>query len=115
VDDVKIIPLGTRETNLRKLALTAIAAISLAAFIMPTGSYAQSCQKLRWACENKDELGLQGAGTCRRYREQCENRGHDRCAKLRYACEHKEELGVQGAGTCRRYREACGGGGYGGY
>lgn len=34
-------------------------------------SYAQDCQQLRWACEHKEELGLEGAGTCRRYREQC--------------------------------------------
>jgi hypothetical protein len=30
------------------------------------------CAKLRWTCEHKDELGLQGAGTCRRYREACD-------------------------------------------
>jgi hypothetical protein len=29
------------------------------------------CSKLRWTCEHQDELGLQGAGTCRRYREMC--------------------------------------------
>ena len=30
------------------------------------------CAKLRWTCEHKYELGLQGAGTCRRYQETCE-------------------------------------------
>ena len=30
------------------------------------------CAKLRWTCEHKDELGLEGAGTCRRYREACD-------------------------------------------
>lgn len=29
------------------------------------------CQQLRWACIHKDELGEQGAGNCRRYREAC--------------------------------------------
>jgi hypothetical protein len=27
--------------------------------------------KLRWACQNKEQLGFQGAGTCKRYRETC--------------------------------------------
>jgi hypothetical protein len=31
----------------------------------------QHCKKLQFACHNKKELGLQGAGTCRRYREAC--------------------------------------------
>jgi hypothetical protein len=26
---------------------------------------------LRWACLHKDELGEQGMGNCRRYRETC--------------------------------------------
>ena len=29
------------------------------------------CAQLRYACEHKDELGLEGAGTCRRYRATC--------------------------------------------
>jgi hypothetical protein len=29
------------------------------------------CRQLRWACEHKDELGDQGRGNCRRYRETC--------------------------------------------
>jgi len=76
---------------------------------LPTQAFAQNCQMLRFACENKGALGIEGAGSCRRYREQCERRPSDRCAKLRYACEHKDEMGLEGAGTCRRYREACGG------
>jgi hypothetical protein len=96
--------------NMRKLTLTALAALGLSLALIPTASYAQNCSRLRWACEHKEELGLQGAGTCRRYRENCQGGGEDRCSKLRYACEHKEELGLQGAGTCRRYRETCGGG-----
>ena len=72
--------------------------------VASTAGYAQDCRALRWACVHKDELGLQGAGTCARYRELCSGQG--RCAKLRWACEHKDELGLQGAGTCQRYREA---------
>ncbi len=30
------------------------------------------CAKLRWTCDHKDELGLQGAGTCGRYRATCQ-------------------------------------------
>ena len=30
------------------------------------------CEQLRRACEHKDELGEQGQGNCRRYRETCE-------------------------------------------
>jgi hypothetical protein len=62
---------------------------------------------LRWACEHKDQLGLQGAGTCRRYKETCGG-GHGQYAPLRYACEQKDQLGLQGAGTCRRYHATCG-------
>ncbi len=79
--------------------------------VLPADANAQSCRQLRWACENKGELGLEGAGTCRRYRELCGGGGGmNHCDKLRYACENKEELGLTGAGTCRRYREECGGG-----
>ncbi|MCW2317801.1 hypothetical protein SAMN06265338_101892 [Rhodoblastus acidophilus] len=94
---------------MKKLML-AVAALSLLGSLAPTASQAQNCSRLRWACEHKDELGLEGAGTCRRYREACSG-GHEenRCAKLRWTCEHKDELGLEGAGTCQRYREACGG------
>jgi len=99
---------------MRRFALAALAAVGLFATLIPTESFAQNCRGLRYACEHKDELGLEGAGTCRRYREQCgggAQRPQNPCAKLRYACEHKDELGLEGAGTCRRYREQCGGGG----
>jgi hypothetical protein len=33
---------------------------------------ARLCSHLRWTCEHKEELGLEGAGTCRRYSETCE-------------------------------------------
>ncbi len=92
-----------------KLASITFGVAGLFLVVLPNTSYAQDCRGLRYACEHKDELGVQGAGTCRRYREQCGGGGGggDRCAKLRYACEHKDELGLQGAGTCARYRETC--------
>jgi hypothetical protein len=67
------------------------------------------CQRLRWRCQNKEELGLEGQGTCRRYRQECggwSKRSH--CNRLRWRCEHKEELGLEGQGTCRTYRRQCG-------
>jgi hypothetical protein len=33
----------------------------------------QDCEELRRACLHKDELGEQGEGNCRRYRETCKN------------------------------------------
>jgi hypothetical protein len=66
------------------------------------------CERLRWKCEHKYELGQEGEGNCRRYREECG--GRDRyCERLRRACEHKYERGEEGQGNCRRYREECGG------
>ena len=93
-----------------KLASITFGIVGLFLMVLPTASYAQDCRSLRWACEHRDELGLQGATLCRRYHEQCRGggqRGGSRCAQLRYACEHKNELGLQGAGTCARYRETC--------
>jgi len=37
-------------------------------------SVAPDCAELRRACLSKDELGDQGEGNCRRYREVCEER-----------------------------------------
>jgi hypothetical protein len=37
------------------------------------GSRQQDCEELRRACEHKDELGEQGEGNCRRYRETCKD------------------------------------------
>lgn len=88
-----------KHLSLALLALTLIAS--------PTRTFAQSCSMLRWACENKSELGLEGAGTCQRYRERCTVRRTGRCEQLRWACENKEQLGLEGAGTCRRYRDYC--------
>ena len=73
------------------------------------GGRGGQCEQLRSACENKRELGEQGEGNCRRYRETCERRrpSRDMCRELRQACLNKDELGEQGAGNCRRYRENC--------
>ena len=56
---------------MKKLASIAFGTAGLFLVVVPTTGYAQDCRGLRWACEHKGELGLQGAGTCERYREQC--------------------------------------------
>jgi hypothetical protein len=69
------------------------------------------CEELRLACENKNRLGEQGEGNCRRYRETCQRPvRRDVCGELRAACLNKDRLGEQGEGNCRRYRETCKGG-----
>jgi hypothetical protein len=65
------------------------------------------CEELRLACENKNRLGEQGEGNCRRYRETCQAPVRNVCAELRAACLNKDRLGEQGEGNCRRYRETC--------
>ena len=97
--------------KMKNAALAALGLFALGA-VAPSDAYAQSCRQMRYDCEHKDELGLEGAGTCRRYREACGGGGGEsHCDRLRYACEHKEELGLEGTGACRRAREECGGGG----
>ena len=52
------------------------------------------CDELRRACENKDRLGEQGEGNCRRYRETCQRPvRRDVCGELRQACLNKDRLG----------------------
>lgn len=63
------------------------------------------CDRLRRACEYKDERGERGEGNCRRYREECG--GGSYCDRLRRACEYKDERGERGEGNCRRYRQEC--------
>ncbi|PZR82825.1 MAG: hypothetical protein DLM68_15455 [Hyphomicrobiales bacterium] len=77
--------------------------------INPGGAASGRCEELRRACEHKEQLGEQGEGNCRRYRETCQQRQSRRqvCGELRSACLHKEELGEQGEGNCRKYRESC--------
>ena len=70
--------------------------------------YGGHCERLRYKCEHKYELGREGEGLCQRYREECGGRANY-CERLRRACEHKEERGQEGQGNCRRYREECGG------
>ena len=66
------------------------------------------CEELRLACENKDRLGEQGEGNCRRYRQLCQRQSRQQvCEELRVACLNKDRLGEQGEGNCRRYRQTC--------
>jgi hypothetical protein len=69
--------------------------------------YGGHCERLRWKCQHKEELGQEGRGNCERYREECGGRA-SYCERLRRACEHKEVRGEEGQGNCRRYREECG-------
>jgi len=98
-------------------------AAAAAFFIIPVSAFSQSveigpggvrigrggqCEELRRACENKDRLGEQGEGNCRRYRETCQRPARrDVCGELRAACLNKDQLGEQGEGNCRRYRQTC--------
>jgi hypothetical protein len=112
---------------MRRLAFVVAAAAAL--FVIPTSVFSQSvqvgpggirvddgrsrggqCEELRRACENKNRLGEQGEGNCRRYRETCRPARRDVCAELRAACANKDRLGEQGEGNCRRYRQTCRGG-----
>jgi hypothetical protein len=100
---------------MRNLTSIIFGAAGLLLTALPVPSFAQDCRALRFVCEHKDELGLQGAGTCRRFDEQCgvherpvSDPAPNNCRQLRWACEHKDQLGLQGAGTCRRFRDTCG-------
>jgi hypothetical protein len=73
----------------------------------PTRRAGNQCEELRLACENKDRLGEQGEGNCRKYRQTCQGPSPQMCEELRMACMHKDQLGEQGAGNCRQYRETC--------
>jgi hypothetical protein len=98
------------------------AAVATALFVIPMSAFSQSieigpggvrlgsgeCEQLRRACENKDVLGEQGEGNCRRYRETCQRPvRRDVCGELRQACLNKDQLGEQGEGNCRTYRQTC--------
>jgi hypothetical protein len=90
---------------MRNFALAGLLGVSLIALSVP--AHAEYCDRLRWQCEHKYELGREGEGICRRYREECENRQRSHCERLRWQCEHKYELGREGEGLCHRYREEC--------
>ena len=64
------------------------------------------CSYLRYKCNNKEQLGEEGDGNCRRYRRECGQISY--CERLRRACVHKEDRGEVGEGNCRRYRSECG-------
>ena len=66
------------------------------------------CERLRRACQYKEERGESGEGNCRRYREECGG-GTSYCERLRRACVYKEYRDEVGEGNCRRYRRECGG------
>jgi hypothetical protein len=72
-----------------------LALVSVALFALPTLAFSQAvevgpggvridpyhrhydrgeCRELRRACLHKEELGEQGGGNCRRYREVCQGR-----------------------------------------
>jgi hypothetical protein len=70
--------------------------------------YYDFCERLRYKCQYKYELGEEGDGNCRRYREECGGRRQTYCERLRYKCQYKYERGEEGEGNCRRYREECG-------
>jgi hypothetical protein len=65
------------------------------------------CERLRRACEYKNQRGEVGEGNCRRYRAECGGRA-SYCERLRRACYNKDVRGEVGQGNCRRYRSECG-------
>jgi hypothetical protein len=79
-----------------------LAAILSAGLLVPS-AIAQDCEELRLACQMKRQLGEQGQGNCKAFR-QCQQQ---QCGELRQACLHKGELGERGQGNCKRYRETC--------
>lgn len=92
--------------------------LGLVALLMPAAANAQNrvnCQELAAACQKKDQLGEQGEGNCKKYRQYCQQRQAQPqrqdmrayCRDMREACLHKEQLGEQGAGNCRQYRQTC--------
>jgi hypothetical protein len=84
--------------------------LGAALLALAAGSTAQArsefCQQLRFKCEHRYELGEEGHGNCRRFKEICVERRVD-CRALRYHCEHKDEFGERGRGNCRRFYELC--------
>jgi hypothetical protein len=66
----------------RRDALRLAGAVAAAMFVVPVSAQVEigpggvrigrgECEQLRRACENKDALGEQGEGNCRRYRLRC--------------------------------------------
>ena len=90
---------------MKKFTLAVLFGLSLIA--VSAQAQASYCDRLRWQCEHKSELGREGEGLCHRYREECRERPVSHCDRLRWQCEHKYELGREGEGICHRYREEC--------
>ena len=89
-----------------RISAFVIAATTAILIALPGSAFAQSgrCEELRLACEHKDQLGEQGGGNCREYRQTCQRQS---CAQLRYWCLHKDQMGGEGQGYCEKYRETC--------
>jgi hypothetical protein len=86
---------------------SALAAEASAESVLKQVQYYSYCERLRLRCRYKYELGEEGEGNCRRWREECGGRSNY-CERLRYRCRHKYERGEEGEGNCRRYRRECG-------
>src|SRR5215207_5882834 len=121
---------GTPMKTIRIAAIALVLVLSSSGGLLPSSAQAQpsiqigpggvrvddgrarrgggQCEELRLACENKDRLGEQGEGNCRRYRQMCQRQSRrEVCEELRAACLNKDQLGEQGEGNCRRYRTTC--------
>ena len=95
--------------------------LGLIVALVPAAASAQqrvNCQELAAACQKKEQLGEQGEGNCRKFRQYCQGQGRQvqpqrqqdlrtYCRDMREACLHKEQLGEQGEGNCRQYRQTC--------
>ena len=54
---------------MKKFTLAVLFGLSLIA--VSAQAQASYCDRLRWQCEHKYELGREGEGICHRYREEC--------------------------------------------
>ena len=72
----------------RRDALRLAGAVAAAMFVLPVSAQVEigpggvrigrgECEQLRRACENKEALGEQGEGNCRRYRLRCRDMDDD--------------------------------------
>ena len=64
------------------------------------------CEDLRRACLDREAIGEQGQGNCRRYRGQC-GVSPDYCARLLRDCMRKDASGPNAGRSCRHYRLEC--------
>ena len=72
----------------RRDGLRLAGAVAAAMFVLPVSAQVEigpggvrigrgECEQLRRACENKEALGEQGEGNCRRYRLRCRDMDDD--------------------------------------